>query len=44
MIQFACMQTPVRNGNDDRDWNCQNWVGEALSVLTFAFLVKDGMF
>ena len=33
MIHFACMSTPVRNGNGDRDWNCQNWVGEALSGL-----------
>ncbi|CAI7661041.1 unnamed protein product [Penicillium bialowiezense] len=32
-IQFACVSTPVRNGNDFRDWNCQNWVGEALGEL-----------
>ncbi|CAG7923725.1 unnamed protein product [Penicillium olsonii] len=30
---LACMGTPVRNGSGDRDWNCQNWVGEALTEL-----------
>lgn len=33
MIHLACINTAVRNGNGDRDWNCQNWVGEALSEL-----------
>jgi hypothetical protein len=32
-IIFACACTSVRNGNSDRDWNCQNWVGEALTEL-----------
>lgn len=32
-IICACACTPVRNGNSDRDWNCQNWVGEALTEL-----------
>lgn len=30
---MACLRTPVRNGRDDLDWNCQNWVGEALTEL-----------
>ncbi|KAL4868978.1 hypothetical protein BDV12DRAFT_196778 [Aspergillus spectabilis] len=26
-------RTPIRNGRDDLDWNCQNWVGDALRRL-----------
>ncbi|CBF87485.1 uncharacterized protein ANIA_09369 [Aspergillus nidulans FGSC A4] len=26
-------RTPIRNGRDDLDWNCQNWVGDALARL-----------
>ncbi|KAJ5130467.1 uncharacterized protein N7515_006506 [Penicillium bovifimosum] len=33
VIHMACASTPVRNRNRDRDWNCQNWVGEALAEL-----------
>ncbi|KAJ5773961.1 hypothetical protein N7457_008857 [Penicillium paradoxum] len=36
MIVGACARTPVRNSNRDRDWNCQNWVGEALTELVNA--------
>ena len=25
--------TPVRNRREDADWNCQNWVGDALTRL-----------
>ncbi|KAJ5188635.1 hypothetical protein N7491_004955 [Penicillium cf. griseofulvum] len=32
-IILACASTSVRNSNNDRDWNCQNWVGEALTKL-----------
>ncbi|KAJ5105872.1 hypothetical protein NUU61_003219 [Penicillium alfredii] len=32
-IQKACAATPVRNDLHHQDWNCQNWVGEALSEL-----------
>ncbi|KGO44186.1 NAD-dependent epimerase/dehydratase [Penicillium expansum] len=32
-IIFACACTSVRNSNSDRDWNCQNWVGDALTEL-----------
>jgi hypothetical protein len=32
-IIFACACTSVRNSNSDRDWNCQNWVGEAPTEL-----------
>ncbi|KAJ6138419.1 hypothetical protein N7471_004905 [Penicillium samsonianum] len=32
-IILACACTSVRNSNSDRDWNCQNWVGEALTEL-----------
>lgn len=32
-ICVACLNTPVRNGRDDLDWNCQNWVGDALTEL-----------
>ena len=32
-IHVACVSTPVRNGDEFRDWNCQNWVGEALAEL-----------
>lgn len=33
MIQNACAATPVRNDPRHTDWNCQNWVGEALTRL-----------
>ncbi|KAJ0415048.1 hypothetical protein BJY00DRAFT_269486 [Aspergillus carlsbadensis] len=26
-------RTPIRNGRMDLDWNCQNWVGDALKRL-----------
>ncbi|KAL3470350.1 hypothetical protein BJX99DRAFT_239648 [Aspergillus californicus] len=26
-------RTPIRNGREDLDWNCQNWVGDALRRL-----------
>ncbi|KAL2706063.1 hypothetical protein AAEP93_001313 [Penicillium crustosum] len=32
-IISACACTSVRNSNSDRDWNCQNWVGDALTEL-----------
>ncbi|KAA8642316.1 hypothetical protein EYZ11_002902 [Aspergillus tanneri] len=25
--------TPIKNGRDDLEWNCQNWVGDALAGL-----------
>lgn len=33
VIQSVCSQTPVRNDAFHQDWNCQNWVGEALARL-----------
>lgn len=30
-VRAACRDTKVRN--DLKDWNCQNWVGDALSSL-----------
>lgn len=36
MILSACTSTSVRNTNLDRDWNCQNWVGDALTELVKA--------
>ncbi|KAJ5539787.1 hypothetical protein N7513_008119 [Penicillium frequentans] len=33
MIHNACAATPVRNDPRHTDWNCQNWVGEALTRL-----------
>ena len=32
-IENACARTPVRNDHHNQDWNCHNWVGEALSEL-----------
>ncbi|KAE8323027.1 hypothetical protein BDV39DRAFT_218112 [Aspergillus sergii] len=32
-IRRAVAATPVRNGREDLDWNCQNWVGDALRML-----------
>lgn len=32
-ITTAIYLTPMRNGRDDGDWNCQNWVGDALARL-----------
>lgn len=40
-IASACASTPVRNGNCDRDWNCQNWVGEALTELVRVGCLTD---
>lgn len=28
-IRGVVSRTPVKNGPPDRDWNCQNWVGDA---------------
>ncbi|KAJ6004865.1 hypothetical protein N7540_012664 [Penicillium herquei] len=33
MIENSCARTPVRNDPHNKDWNCQNWVGEALTGL-----------
>lgn len=33
MIENACVQTPVRNDPFHQDWNCHNWIGEALTKL-----------
>ncbi|KAJ5092832.1 hypothetical protein N7456_008693 [Penicillium angulare] len=33
MIQSTCAITAVRNDLEHQDWNCQNWVGEALANL-----------
>ncbi|KAE8351173.1 hypothetical protein BDV28DRAFT_158997 [Aspergillus coremiiformis] len=32
-IRRAVSATPVKNGREDLDWNCQNWVGDALMML-----------
>lgn len=32
-IKAVIYATPIRNGRSDLDWNCQNWVGEALARL-----------
>ncbi|KAE8379124.1 hypothetical protein BDV26DRAFT_291578 [Aspergillus bertholletiae] len=32
-IRRAVSATLVRNGREDLDWNCQNWVGDALTML-----------
>ncbi|OJJ38032.1 hypothetical protein ASPWEDRAFT_307648 [Aspergillus wentii DTO 134E9] len=32
-IESIVSTTPIRNGRADRDWNCHNWVGEALNRL-----------
>ncbi|WEW59037.1 hypothetical protein PRK78_004505 [Emydomyces testavorans] len=32
-IRSILAATKVRNGIDDGDWNCQNWVGDALQQL-----------
>ncbi|EEH41496.1 hypothetical protein PAAG_03059 [Paracoccidioides lutzii Pb01] len=29
-VRFILATTRVRNGIEDADWNCQNWVGDAL--------------
>ncbi|KAJ5924708.1 hypothetical protein N7466_008895 [Penicillium verhagenii] len=33
MIQNACKRTPIWNDPQHPDWNCQNWVGDALARL-----------
>ncbi|KAJ5648025.1 hypothetical protein N7490_004397 [Penicillium lividum] len=33
MIQETCIRVPVWNDPRHSDWNCQNWVGEALAGL-----------
>ncbi|RDW84038.1 uncharacterized protein DSM5745_04364 [Aspergillus mulundensis] len=32
-IRQTVERTPICNGRDDLDWNCQNWVGDALARL-----------
>ncbi|OJJ08927.1 hypothetical protein ASPVEDRAFT_180655 [Aspergillus versicolor CBS 583.65] len=32
-ISQTVARTPIRNGRLDLDWNCQNWVGDALARL-----------
>ncbi|RHZ49209.1 uncharacterized protein CDV56_100371 [Aspergillus thermomutatus] len=32
-IQSTVAKTLIKNGPQDLDWNCQHWVGEALSKL-----------
>ncbi|ODH13224.1 hypothetical protein ACO22_07474 [Paracoccidioides brasiliensis] len=32
-VRFILATTGVRNGIEDADWNCQNWVGDALQKL-----------
>ncbi|KAJ5988928.1 hypothetical protein N7481_004138 [Penicillium waksmanii] len=42
MIEKACAQTPVRNDPHHQDWNCHNWVGEALTELVdIGFLTEE---
>ncbi|KAJ5343192.1 hypothetical protein MYU51_002481 [Penicillium brevicompactum] len=32
-IKGVVSRTPVKNGRGDVDWNCQNWVGDALTRM-----------
>ncbi|KAH8422593.1 uncharacterized protein LDX57_000346 [Aspergillus melleus] len=32
-LKKAVSATPVKNGRNDLEWNCQNWVGDALAGL-----------
>ncbi|RAK84054.1 hypothetical protein BO79DRAFT_181704 [Aspergillus costaricaensis CBS 115574] len=32
-IKRACEQTRIENSPGNHDWNCQNWVGDALGSL-----------
>ncbi|KAF9883811.1 hypothetical protein FE257_002800, partial [Aspergillus nanangensis] len=32
-IKKAVAATPVKNGRMDLEWNCQNWVGDALAQM-----------
>ncbi|PKY04403.1 hypothetical protein P168DRAFT_269291 [Aspergillus campestris IBT 28561] len=32
-IKKAVSATPVKNGRADLEWNCQNWVGDALAQM-----------
>ncbi|KAB8073649.1 hypothetical protein BDV29DRAFT_175139 [Aspergillus leporis] len=32
-IRRAVSATVIKNGRQDLDWNCQNWVGDALANL-----------
>ncbi|KAL4891695.1 hypothetical protein BDV59DRAFT_62330 [Aspergillus ambiguus] len=38
-IKKTVSATPVKNGRADLDWNCQNWVGDALAQM-----VESGFF
>ncbi|KAL1855072.1 hypothetical protein Plec18167_004475 [Paecilomyces lecythidis] len=33
LIKLIILMTPVKNQLEDMPWNCQNWVGDALSRL-----------
>ncbi|KAJ5293754.1 hypothetical protein PENANT_c002G09753 [Penicillium antarcticum] len=41
MIHAACSRTAVRNEPSNWDWNCQNWVGEALAGLVDVEAVSE---
>ncbi|KAB8233704.1 hypothetical protein ETB97_006513 [Aspergillus alliaceus] len=41
-IRRAVSATPVKNGRQDLDWNCQNWVGDALMMLVERGVLSAG--
>lgn len=38
-IRDVISRTPVKNGPEDADWNCQNWVADALTrMVNYGYL------
>ncbi|KAE8149663.1 hypothetical protein BDV25DRAFT_172717 [Aspergillus avenaceus] len=42
-IRRVVASTPVRNGRGDLDWNCQNWVADALGRLVAVGVLSEGV-
>lgn len=41
-IRSVISTTPVKNSPEDRPWNCQNWVADALSRLVlYGYITKS---
>ncbi|KAJ5769136.1 hypothetical protein N7520_003695 [Penicillium odoratum] len=42
-LRATVSETPIRDRDGDRDWNSQNWVGEALGRLVTAGYLDAGV-
>lgn len=41
-IRAAFVETQIKNGMEDADWNCRNWVGDVLQrMIVHKWVTKD---